>query len=46
MTICVIYPIVESTGALKEVSIGLWRDFKALFGGRKPHVTETDQASA
>ncbi|KAK5112994.1 hypothetical protein LTR85_011016 [Meristemomyces frigidus] len=46
MIICVIYPIMESTGALKEVSVGLWRDFRALFGGRKPKVTETNQTSA
>ena len=36
MCICVIYPVVESTGALKEVSIGLWRDIKALPGTSRP----------
>jgi urea-proton symporter len=36
MVICVIYPVVESTGALRHISLGLSRDFKALFGGRKP----------
>ncbi|KAK4542497.1 hypothetical protein LTR36_006749 [Oleoguttula mirabilis] len=46
MTICVIYPIVESTGALKEVSIGIWNDFRALFGGKKPKAAETTQSAA
>jgi len=32
MSIVVIYPVLESTGALKDVSIGLWRDCKALVG--------------
>lgn len=40
MTICVIYPVVESTGALKDVSVGLWRDFRTLLGGRKPKVED------
>ena len=40
MTICVIYPVVESTGALKEVSRGLWRDSLALLGHRKPKVED------
>lgn len=35
MCICVIYPVVESTGSLKEVSLGLWRDMKTLGGGKK-----------
>lgn len=38
MAICVIYPVVESTGALREISIGLWGDVKALFGVRKEKV--------
>lgn len=46
MTICVIYPVVESTGALREVSIGLWRDFRALWGGSKPKVADTAQGAA
>ncbi|KAK0936629.1 urea permease [Friedmanniomyces endolithicus] len=40
MTICVIYPVVESTGALREVSRGLWGDVRALVGGRKAKVGE------
>lgn len=36
MTICVIYPVVESTGALREISKGLWKDVSALLGGKKP----------
>lgn len=40
MTICVIYPVVESTGALKDISKGLWADCRALFGGRKPKVAD------
>lgn len=42
MCICVIYPVVESTGALREVAGGLWRDTKALFGkknARAPGAT-------
>ncbi len=35
MTICVIYPVVESTGALREISRGLWRDIAVLLGGKK-----------
>ena len=38
MCICVIYPVVESTGALRDVSQGLWRDIKALGGKRKEKV--------
>jgi len=40
MIICVIYPVVESTGALKQISRGLFRDFAATIGRRKPKVTE------
>lgn len=35
MSICVIYPVVESTGSLRDISAGVWRDLKALFGVRK-----------
>lgn len=38
MIICVIYPVVESAGALRDVSKGLWADFGALFGGKKGKV--------
>lgn len=45
MIICVIYPVVESAGALRQVSMGLWMDCKALSGGRKPrNNTERDAA--
>ncbi|CZT24017.1 probable solute symporter family transporter [Ramularia collo-cygni] len=33
--ICVVYPVVESTGALGEISVGLSKDVKALVGVRK-----------
>lgn len=46
MTICVIYPVVESTGALKAISAGLWSDCRALFGGRKPKVATATVATA
>lgn len=36
--ICVIYPVVESTGALKEISVGVWGDVKALFGVRRKNM--------
>jgi Na+/proline symporter len=36
MCICVIYPVVESTGALKDVSMGLLNDIRAVMGKRKP----------
>ena len=35
MSICVIYPVLESTGALRDVSRGLWADVKVLSGGKK-----------
>jgi hypothetical protein len=35
MCICVIYPVVESAGALREVSKGLWRDTGTLLGKKK-----------
>ncbi|KXT15409.1 hypothetical protein AC579_2188 [Pseudocercospora musae] len=41
--ICVVYPVVESTSALKEVSVGLWRDIMSLFGVRKPNVHVGEQ---
>ena len=36
MCICVIYPVVESTGALRDVSTGLLNDIKAVMGKGKP----------
>ena len=41
MCICVIYPVVESTGALMSVSRGLWMDFKVLIGGKKLRAANT-----
>ena len=35
MCICVIYPVVESAGALKHVSRGLWMDAMSLLGRGK-----------
>ncbi len=46
MTICVIYPVVESTGALREVARGLWGDVGALVGGRKGRVGEGGEGGA
>lgn len=39
MGICVIYPVVESTGALRAIGKGLWRDMLALVGKRKSKVS-------
>ncbi|OQD79583.1 hypothetical protein PENANT_c047G02953 [Penicillium antarcticum] len=33
--ICVVWPVVESWGALHGISSGLWMDFKSLLGYRK-----------
>jgi Na+/proline symporter len=33
--ICVVWPVVESLGALRGISSGLWMDFKSLLGYRK-----------
>ncbi|KAK3615148.1 urea permease [Elasticomyces elasticus] len=46
MIICVIYPVVESTGALREVSKGLWRDLTTLLGRRKPKATDRSEGTA
>lgn len=35
MVICVIYPVVESAGALRELSLGILADLKALRGGKR-----------
>lgn len=42
MCICVIYPIVESAGALRDVSRGLLADVKALVGKKKGKSTPPD----
>jgi len=46
MTICVIYPVVESAGALSDVSRGLWGDFMTLSGKRKPKPREQNAGIA
>jgi TM2 domain-containing membrane protein YozV len=33
--ICVVYPVVESAVALRDISRGLWMDVKALMGVKK-----------
>ena len=45
MSICVVYPVLESTGALRDVSRGLWADVKVVFGGKKGK-TRTEAAEA
>ncbi|KAJ5541704.1 hypothetical protein N7494_006780 [Penicillium frequentans] len=42
--ICVVYPIVESAGALGDILGGVWKDFKALFGYRKKMTMGSDPA--
>jgi len=45
MIICVIYPVVESAGSLKDISAGIGRDLRSLVGmkGRKKkHAAERD----
>ncbi|RLL93482.1 hypothetical protein CFD26_102212 [Aspergillus turcosus] len=39
--ICVVYPVVESAGALKDISRGLWMDMKALMGVKKKSLQTT-----
>jgi len=46
MCICVIYPVVESTGALREVSRGLFRDIGVLIGNKKPKTTGSEESKA
>ncbi|KAJ5892134.1 solute symporter family transporter [Penicillium subrubescens] len=36
--ICVVYPVVESMGALRSIMGGLWGDMKAVLGRRKEKV--------
>ncbi|KAF3387273.1 Urea active transporter [Penicillium rolfsii] len=36
--ICVVYPVVESMGALRSIVGGLWGDMKAVLGRRKEKV--------
>lgn len=43
MTICVIYPVGESTAALKSVSNGLWGDLTALYGKKNPKHGEQNE---
>ena len=39
MTTCVIYPVMESTGAVLDVSRGMWSDLKSLAGGKNPKMS-------
>lgn len=41
MIICVIYPVVESSGALLDISKGIGRDLGALFGRKKARAALT-----
>jgi hypothetical protein len=45
MIICVIYPVIESSGALSAISKGLWGDVIALAGRRKPKQQNMSLAS-
>ncbi|PYH29016.1 sodium:solute symporter family protein [Aspergillus neoniger CBS 115656] len=36
--ICVIYPVVESAGALRDISRGVWGDIRAIWGRRKERL--------
>ncbi|PWY67928.1 urea transporter [Aspergillus heteromorphus CBS 117.55] len=36
--ICVVYPVVESAGALRDISGGAWADIRALLGKSKGRV--------
>ncbi|BDD57786.1 urea active transporter [Monascus purpureus] len=38
MIICVVYPVVESAGALRDISRGVWMDLRSLVGYRKGKV--------
>ncbi|PLB45007.1 Na+/solute symporter [Aspergillus steynii IBT 23096] len=40
--ICVVYPVVESAGALREISRGLWMDICSLVGIKKSRL-QTDK---
>ncbi|KAJ6115935.1 solute symporter family transporter [Penicillium sp. IBT 18751x] len=42
--ICVVYPVIESMGALRSIAGGMWADVKAVGGHRTPHVE--DQVAA
>lgn len=46
MCICVIYPVIESAGALRDVSRGLLADMEALFGKRQERGTSAADGSA
>ncbi|KAJ5584612.1 uncharacterized protein N7459_004412 [Penicillium hispanicum] len=41
VVICVVYPVVESMGALQSILGGLWMDTKAIVGYRKERVDAT-----
>ncbi|KAG2419993.1 hypothetical protein HFD88_004790 [Aspergillus terreus] len=42
--ICVVYPVVESAGALRDITRGLWMDLRATMGVRKPKVSGSQAA--
>ncbi|KAJ5167772.1 uncharacterized protein N7482_003366 [Penicillium canariense] len=42
--ICVVYPVVESMGALRSIVGGLWGDVKAVLGVRKEKVAVSGDA--
>lgn len=46
MVICVIYPVVESRSALKELSSGVWGDIKSLLGGKKARASSDEMTGS
>jgi hypothetical protein len=46
MCICVIYPVVESAGALRAISKGLFSDIGTLVGRKKPKATTVEAGGA
>lgn len=46
MVICVIYPVVESRSALKELSSGVWGDIKSLLGGKKARAASDEMTGS
>ncbi|KAL4894700.1 Sodium:solute symporter family-domain-containing protein [Aspergillus ambiguus] len=42
--ICVVYPVVESAGALRDISSGLWADVRATVGFRKQKISGQNAA--
>jgi hypothetical protein len=46
MCICVVYPIVESASALRDVSKGLFSDLGVLVGKKKPNSASVEASGA